>query len=229
MHRLAPLVASAYQPLSRETGARYHSFFSEHHYVVLPNFFSDWGFSIIREEAARLAEQATRRDLFMLESNSWRHMATIGSLKLKQLSTLVPTMYHCTDLFDFMAGIAGESLYSVPDQNEQYALNCLLRDGDFHGSHIDSYSYAFNLIIDTPPPGAGGLVRILRVMNGDDRHDDPVDIPLRANDAYLMRTDIAEHMVTSVSEQNRRVAFNFAYKASRDMAQESYSSSTLYA
>ena len=164
----------------------------------------------------------------MLESNSWRHMATIGSLKLKQLSTLVPTMYHCSDLFDFMSGITGEPLYSVPDQNEQFALNCLLREGDFHGGHLDSYSYAFNLIIDTPPPGEGGVVRILRVMNGDDRHSGPVDIPLRANDAYLMRTDIAEHMVTGVAEQSRRVAFNFAYKASRDVAQESYSSSTLY-
>jgi hypothetical protein len=223
------MLEEAYRPLSVETGTRYAEFFRANRYVILPNFFSDWGFSILRGEGQRLAAQASRRDVFMDESHSWRHMATIGSLKLQQLSSIVPDMYSCHDLFAFLAGVAGEPVDCVPDKNEQYVLNCLQQGGDYHGGHVDSYSFAFNVIIDTPPPGSGGVVKILESLDGDPFGEKSMEIPLRANDAYFLRTDIAVHMVTQIEDQSRRIALNFAYKSGRDKAQESYSSSLLYA
>jgi hypothetical protein len=229
MHYLTPLLEDSYRPLSVETGKRYAEFFRANRYVILPNFFSDWGFSIVRGEGQRLAGLASRRDVFMDESHSWRHMATIGSLKLQQLSSIVPDMYRCNDLFEFLSGVAGEPVDCVPDKNEQYVLNCLQQGGDYHGGHVDSYSFAFNVIIDTPPPGSGGVVKILESLDSDPFDENSIQIPLRANDAYFLRTDIAVHMVTQVAGESRRIALNFAYKAGRDDAQESYSSAQLYA
>jgi hypothetical protein len=228
MHQLAPMVSEAYKPLSAATGTHYRDFFCTNKYVVLPNFFSDWGFSLLREESQRLATQTVRRDIFIDETLSWRHMATLGSLKLRQFSSIIPNMYQCGDLFDFLTGVAGESVDGVPDKNEQYVLNCLLQDGDFHGSHVDSYSFAFNIIIDTPPPGSGGVVKIIEPQDSDPHDAVATEIPLHPNDAYFMRTDIAIHMVTSIADHCRRVALNFAYKGLRDEAEESYSSSLLY-
>jgi hypothetical protein len=230
MHQSTPLVSRRYTPLSFDGGQLFSRSFSENLVFVFENFFENWAFNLIAGEGKRLAAQAIRRDIFMEESRSWRHMTTLGSEALRRLSSVVPYLYSSHDLMDFLSGVANERVLPVPDENEQFVLNCLERRGDYHGAHLDTYSFAFNLIIETPPPDAGGVVKITGA-----RDQDPAikfmekSIPLRAGDAYFMRTNMAVHAVSPLAVDCRRLMFNFAYRSEGDAAATSYSSSKLYA
>lgn len=230
MQLVAPLVSHRYAPLSRERGQLFSTSFRDNLVFVFENFFENWAFDLIAVEGKRLAAQATRRDIFLEESKSWRHMATLGSEALRGLSSIVPYLYGSQDLMEFLSGVADERILPVPDENEQFVLNCLERRGDYHGAHIDTYSFAFNIIIETPPPDAGGVLRIARA-NDQDPAIMPIErsIPLRVGDAYLMRTNAAVHAVSPLAADCRRLIFNFAYRSELDTAEVSYSSSKLYA
>ncbi len=229
MHRVAPLVSPRYAPLSLDGGRSFARAFSDNLVLVFEDFFESWAFSLIAGEGERLAAQAVRRDLFIEESSSWRHMTTLGSKALRRLSSIVPYLYGSPDLADFLSGVAGERVLPVPDDNEQFVLNCLERRGDHHGAHLDTYSFAFNIILETPPPGAGGVVTIT-----DTRNQNPAtgfagkSIPLRPGDAYFMRTNMAVHGVSPLAADCRRLMLNFAYRAQTDAEETSYSSSKLY-
>jgi hypothetical protein len=230
MCQLAPLVSRPYSPLSFESGQRFSRPFADDCVLVLENFFALWAFDILDGEARRLADQAIRRDVFMEESGSWRHMATLGSNALRRLSTIVPYMYQSEDLMSFLSGIANEPVLPVPDENEQFVLNCLSRTGDHHGAHLDTYSFAFNIIMQTPPANAGGVVKIVGLRDRTEPGKCPErEVRLRAGDAYFMRTNVAVHAVSPLMVDCPRTIFNFAYRSAVDMAETSYSSSKLYA
>jgi hypothetical protein len=230
MGQLAALVSPAYRPLSFERGQEFARTFTKDMVLVMNNFFESWAFDLIAGEANRLAAQAIRRDLFMEESGSWRHMATLGSEALCRISSIVPYLYRCEDLASFLSGVADERVLPVPDRNEQFVLNCLTREGDHHGAHLDTYSFALNLIIETPPAGRGGVAKITgtKDQNPTVRFTEK-EIPLKAGDVYFMRTNEAVHAVSPIKSNCRRVMFNFAYRSGADAASTSYSSSKLYA
>jgi hypothetical protein len=230
MHRVAPLISSRYAPLSFDGGQPFARAFAENLVLVFEDFFETWAFDLIADEGERLAAQAVRRDVFIEESKSWRHMTTLGSQALRRLSSIVPYLYTSQDLADFLSGVAGERVLPVPDANEQFVLNCLERCGDYHGAHLDTYSFAFNIILQTPPPGAGGVVTLSGARDRDPAASFTArSIPLRAGDAYFMRTNMAVHGVSPLAADCRRLMFNFAYRSQADIEETSYSSSKLYA
>lgn len=223
---LGPLLGTAYQPLDRNLGERFTDQFQRDRFVTLSGFFSGWAYQLIKAEGIRLAGQATRRDIFMEESQSWRHMTTIGSRKLCSLSSIIPFAYESPDLLAFLSAIAGEQVAMVPDENEMYALNCLTKAGDSHGSHVDDYSFALNILVEAPIEG--GVVQILGEKGQEAGRQEVREITLCPSDVYFMRTDLAIHRVSPITGSGRRIAFNFAYKAERDKKTVSYSSSKLY-
>ena len=159
-----------------------------------------------------------------------RKMATIGSVRLRELSTLVPMLYSDVNLLSILSDIAGESVLPVPDLNEQFVLNCLTGAGDTHGGHVDTYLFALNIIIEAPPFSEGGMARL--VINSLEIEDYVggygAALLLRPGDAYFAKAGACVHGVDPLLGARRRVGLNFAYRAVTETATASYSSDRLY-
>ena len=102
--------------------------------------------------------------------------------------------------------------------------------GTLTGRHVDSYSYAFNMLLECPGPGEGGELQMgigSRSVEHFDRGRTRT-IPLKAGDCYFMRTDEHIHRVSPLEGPGVRAVINFAYANRATLTAVSYSSSRLY-
>lgn len=98
---------------------------------------------------------AVRRDLVMPGSDSTpRRMMTVGGDVLAEQVPLVPRLYRRQDLLASLSRIVDGPVLPVPDPIENHVLNLLTRPGDIHGAHLDTYAYAFTILLEAPPPDA---------------------------------------------------------------------------
>lgn len=194
--------------------------------VRLPDFFASAAFELLRAEILRLAAFRKRRDLAMAASgNSPRRMSTLGGAMIRAQSALVPMLYGDTSLLNFLTGIAGERVLPAPDPNEDMVCNFLHGEGDTQGRHVDTYPFAFNLTIDAPEEGRGGL---LEVWPGREDGGETRRFRFQPGECYLLRADKALHCVTLLGAGQRRTVLNFAYANTETAGMNSYSSSILY-
>ena len=52
--------------------------------ILLRRFLTPWALELLRTEALRLVDKTSRKDLFIEESRTWRHMQTMGSNKIRE-------------------------------------------------------------------------------------------------------------------------------------------------
>ena len=218
-------------PLDEAAGRAYRDRFARDHYVRFPHFFTARGFALLCAEAERLGQISIRRDFAMVESGGTpRRMSTLGGDRVACYSTLIPALYRDEGLLAFLAGVAGEPVYEVPDPVENHVLNILHQVGDVHGGHVDTYAFAFNIFIEAPPEDGGGA---LEFVPGSTRLED-LEGPAarrvfhRPGDCYLLKTDAAIHRVKPLTRPGRRTIINMAYANPATVDLRSYSTSVLY-
>ncbi len=230
-HFVASLVSRRYRPLDRNTGVAYAASFRENCHCILPHFFLPEFMWLLRAEADRLVQAATRKEIQIPGSqNTIRRMHTIGTLKLNYLTSVIPLIYFDNDLRHFLSGITGEDVLIVPDKNERYVLNALLHPGDRHGAHVDDYAFALNIFTECPPVDSGGRLNV--AQNSTDFRDlsngRSVEIAVRPGDVCFLKSDTSVHEVLPLTGEGRRIAFNLVYRSTTNGALESYSSNDLY-
>jgi hypothetical protein len=202
----------------------YASKFRENGFCVLSGFFKPWAFELIKAEANRLFGKTNRKDVFIAETKTWRHMYTLGSNSIRDLSSIIPMLYESLELRALLQLISGQSLLIPKDANEQFVINALANKGDYHGAHRDAYAFAFNIMMDSLSDEDGGQLTIF-----DENHSNlEKTVGLQAGDAYLLRTDKFVHAVSTLRRDIRRLVINFAYMSDNDDCELSYSSDILY-
>jgi hypothetical protein len=158
-------------------------------------------------------------------------MSTIGGILLSDNSSLIPMIYNDPELLKYLSALAGEEVLPVPDKNENHVVNILHKDGDLHGAHIDTYAYAFNIVIESPPAETGGGE--LEVYFGcqavaDIENEPATTFHFEPGDAYFLKTDASVHSVRPLAGNHTRVVLNLAYANNATKNKISYSSSQLY-
>jgi hypothetical protein len=199
--------------------------------VTFRRFLSVDGLSLLQAEVGRVALHAKRHDTRMRESaGTWRRMSTVGGELVSATSSLIPRIYNDPDLLVFLSEIAGEEVLPVPDPNENHVINILHRDCDVHGGHVDTYAYAFNLILHAPPSGKGGEVEVCfgSLSPLDLGTPSATIFELAPGDAYFLKTDSHVHGVRPVAGKYKRIGLNLAYANRATIGLMSYSSSKLY-
>ena len=194
-------------------------------------FLSVDGLSLLQAEVHRVALYAKRHDMRMRESvDTWRRMSTVGGGLVSATSSLIPRIYNDPDLLAFLSEIAGEEVLPVPDPDENHVINILHRDSDVHGGHVDTYAYAFNLILHAPPIGKGGEVEIcFGSLNPLDLvTPSATTLEFESGDAYFLKTDSNVHGVRPIVGNCKRIGLNLAYANRATIQLVSYSSSQLY-
>ena len=196
--------------------------FLEHGVIVLKDFLLPLAFENIKKETNRMLDFAKRKDL-QIESNgiSERKMSTVGGNLIKSNSELLKGVYLNKELLNILAKITGERLYPVKDLNEDIVINCLHKKSDIHGRHIDTYSFAFNIMISSPPLNSGGELVIY--SSGDKKL-----YTIESGSCYLIRTDKYEHEVLQLTQDTQRLVVNMSYANEGTLDLFSYSSSILY-
>jgi hypothetical protein len=183
-------------------------------------------------EAERLRHHcAIRRDLKMKESDGTpRKMYTIGGDKVVEYSTIIPTLYRDQGLLSFLVGVAGEDVYEIPDPIENHNVNVLEQMGDIHGGHVDTYAFAFNLLVEAPPKGTGGTLEFVPGSTAIEDLDSPKvrRIDHEPGDCYFLKTDEAVHRVAPLTHPGRRMIINLGYANPATVDLQSYSASALY-
>jgi len=218
-------------PLTYVSGARYRAEFNEKQFVRFPQFLRPEGFGVLLEELRRLHLVKVRRELNMAGSEyTPRRMSTLGGLDVAHYSSIIPLLYGDPSLIEFLSGIAGEPVFEVPDQKENYVCNFLHEVGDCHGGHVDSYAFAFNIIVEAPPPEKGGLLE----YSPHSTHVEDLDtskairVHLSPSDCYFLRSDKVAHRVSKLTAVAQRSIINMAYANASTLNEQSYSSSALY-
>lgn len=190
--------------------------------VIFDNILLDGSFKAIKEETERMLDFAKRKDLVLQSTiTSERKMSTVGGRLLKANSPLLHGLYQSSEVNSFLKSLTNEDVYPVPDENEDIVINCLHKKTDVHGRHIDTYAFAFNLMISAPPVGAGGELAIYSGAKMQSYH-------IMEGSFYLIRTDKYEHEVLSLTAEAERLVVNMSYSNEDNKDLLSYSSDILY-
>lgn len=205
--------------------------FRRNEIACLPKFLTPEGLRVLQDDVNIVRAYSRRRDIQIAESaNTWRKMSTVGGELVSKYSAVIPNLYMNVQLLQFLSYIADEAVLPVADANENHVINILHREDDVHGGHIDTYAYAFNLVLDAPALGDGGE---LVVAFGQ---SDPASLlgpearifHLNAGDAYFLKTDTNVHGVGAIKQGSSRVVINMAYANHATSALRSYSAAQLY-
>jgi hypothetical protein len=167
----------------------------------------------------------------MESQGTWRKMSTIGGNIVSANSSLIPMVYNDSTLLQFLSALAGEEVFTVPDPNENHVVNILHREGDLHGAHIDTYAYAFNIVMQAPPLDVrGGELEVwFDSQSVNNRGKMPgTTFRFEPGDAYFLKTDTNLHHVRPIVGDHQRIVLNLAYANSKTKDATSYSSSQLY-
>lgn len=218
--------------LTAACGERFNEAFRREQIVILPKFFNQEAFALLAAEVNRMGRHKRRRDLFMPDSeNTPRKMSILSGADISQMSSIIPMLYSDEQFREFLSAIAGEPVYPVPDSVENFVCNFLHSAGDTHGGHIDTYPFAFNVMIEAPDKDMGGLLEMVRGSSSIQDLDDETKVTrvyIPPEHCYFLRTDKAVHRVSPLIDSQRRTVINLAYADASSLNVMSYSSSILY-
>jgi predicted 2-oxoglutarate/Fe(II)-dependent dioxygenase YbiX len=112
----------------------------------------------------------------------------------------------------------------LEDPVEKFVINALLRTGDHHGEHIDSFPFACSIPILQPPVEHGGCLQIAM----PDAPHDLRNVEIADGDLVFFYSGSLVHRVTRISGGARRVVLNMAYATPDTCTERSSSRHLLY-
>lgn len=199
----------AESPLVPALRAHYHQF----HHVAFPGFIRNSFFPTLKNDVDSLLEQKMRRD-FLMEcmDNSPRRMNVVNGHAIEMASELVPKLYNDPRMLSFLTEVIGEQVLPLTDDIDRYVINQLSRSSDTFGAHYDDYPLSFVIILESPGVEGGGFSEMVpRASSLSQLEDNPIRLPLRAGDAYLLKADTTAHRVAPLRIDTLRTAINYAY------------------
>ena len=216
--------------------------FSETHVVSISSLLPDNLKAAFHEEAEHLLESdAKRRDLTIESTGGTpRHYHSVGRDAIKEQGQIIPALFTSPEVRSFLSKVAGEELFPVPYEPEEYILNSQCQTGDTHGWHWDDYTYALIWIVDAPDPLSGGrieyvphtkwnkdapretLCEILETREVHSRH-------IQAGNCYLMKANTTLHRITPLTSNTRRTVVVYTFASEADLSDESISHDTMEA
>lgn len=197
-------------PLVPALRAYYHEF----HHVAFPGFVGNDFFAELKREVDSLLERKKMRRDFLMEcmDNSPRRMNVVNGHTIETLSKLVPELYNDSNILAFLSEVIGEPVLPLTDDIDRYVINQLSRSSDTFGAHYDDYPLSFVIILESPGIEGGGYAEMVpRASSLSQLEDNPIRLPLRAGDAYLLKTDTTAHRVAPLRVDTLRTAINYAY------------------
>ncbi|MGK9237119.1 hypothetical protein KXS07_35755 [Inquilinus limosus] len=213
-------------PLADELKAHYQKL----HHAAFPGFVDEDFFPELKRDVDALLDHAMRRD-FLMEcmENSPRRMNVVNGHTIERLSRFVPAIYRDNRILDFLTYVVGEQVIPLEDDIDRFVINQLSRSSDTFGAHYDDYPLSFVIIVESPGVEGGGYAEM--VPNGalSDLEVNPIRLPLRARDAYILKTDTTAHRVAPLKIDALRTAINLAYTTPGFVPRYTESASKLYA
>ena len=205
----------------------YHEF----HHVAFPGFINPSFFQTLKDDVDGLLAHKMRRD-FLMEcmDNSPRRMNVVNGPTIERLSTLVPALYNDPAVAAFLSAVIGEPVLPLHDDIDRYVINQLQKSSDTFGAHYDDYPLSFVVILESPGMEGGGYSEMVpRATSLSQLDDNPIRLPLKAGDAYLLKTDTTAHRVAPLTVDALRTAINYAYTTPGFVPRETESAQRLYA
>jgi hypothetical protein len=204
--------------------------FLERDYVVLTDFLTDYSLRTLQIDVEQALRFARRRD-FLMEcmDNSPRRMNVINSKVLEENSKYVPALYGNYDLVNFLSRLTKMPVEVLETDIDRFVVNHLSKEGDTFGAHFDDYPISLAIVLYAPLPEFGGVPEIKpRAAKLADLFDNPITVPLKNGDAYVLRSDTAAHRVSPLKADLSRTAINFAYTWRGYSKKETVSAQRLY-
>lgn len=210
-----------------ELNAHYRDF----HHVAFPGFITVEFFSQLKQDVDMLTSHSMRRD-FLMEcmDNSPRRMNVVNGNTIETLSRWVPTIYNDSRILAFLSEVVGERVLPLTDDIDRYVINQLRQSSDTFGAHYDDYPLSFVIILESPGPEGGGYAEMVpNATSLSDLDVNPIRLPLKAGDAYVLKTDTTAHRVAPLKIDACRTAINFAYTTPDYVPRCTESAARLYA
>jgi hypothetical protein len=201
-----------YRP-SGERTATLNAHYQDLHHAAFPGFVSPEFFAELKADVDALLAFRRRRD-FLMEcmDNSPRRMNVVNGHIIEQNSRLIPALYNNPAVIEFLSGVIGEQVLPLTDDIDRYVINQLQMTSDTFGAHYDDYPISFVIILESPGIEGGGYAEMVpRAHSLSQLDENPIRLPLKAGDAYVLKTDTTAHRVAPLKQDVLRTAINFAY------------------
>jgi hypothetical protein len=201
-----------YRPDGERTPAL-NAHYQDVHHAAFPDFISPAFFVELKREVDALLAFRRRRD-FLMEcmDNSPRRMNVVNGHIIEENSNLIPALYNNPAIIAFLSSVIGEQVLPLTDDIDRYVINQLQMTSDTFGAHYDDYPMSFVVILESPGIEGGGYAEMVpRAHSLSQLEHDPIRLPLRAGDAYVLKTDTTAHRVAPLTQDTLRTAINFAY------------------
>lgn len=204
--------ADIYHPASAGTPAL-AAHYQDLHHVPFPGFVSPGFFDELKADVDSLLAFRRRRD-FLMEcmDNSPRKMNVVNGHIIEQNSRIIPALYNDPAVLAFLSSVIGEEVLPLTDDIDRYVINQLQMTSDTFGAHYDDYPISFVIILESPGIEGGGYSEMVpRAHSLSQLDENPIRLPLKAGDAYILKTDTTAHRVAPLTQDTLRTAINFAY------------------
>lgn len=201
-----------YHPAGEVTPAL-HTHYQDLHHAAFPGFISPGFFDELKQDVDSLLAYRRRRD-FLMEcmDNSPRRMNVVNGHIIERHSQLIPALYNNPAVIEFLSSVIGEQVLPLTDDIDRYVINQLQMTSDTFGAHYDDYPISFVIILESPGMEGGGYAEMVpRAHSLSQLEDNPIRLPLKAGDAYILKTDTTAHRVAPLTQDTLRTAINFAY------------------
>lgn len=205
--------------------------YTRFHHAAFPEFVTPEFFPQLKEDVDSLLEQSMRRD-FLMEcmDNSPRRMNVVNGPTIERLSRWIPQVYTDPGMLDFLSHVVGERVVPLVDDIDRYVINQLRATSDTFGAHYDDYPLSFVIILESPGHEGGGYAEMVpNATSLSQLEVDPIQLPLRAGDAYILKADTTAHRVAPLRVDACRTAINLAYTTPGYVPRYTESASKLYA
>jgi len=214
-------------PLAGTLNAHYSKF----HHAAFPGFVTESFFPELKLDVDQLLTHARRRD-FLMEcmDNSPRRMNVVNGNTIETRSRFIPGIYNDPAILDFLSNVVGERVLPLVDDIDRYVINQLGKSSDTFGAHYDDYPLSFVIILESPGPEGGGYAEMVPNATAlSDLERDPIRLPLKAGDAYILKADTTAHRVAPLKIDATRTAINLAYTTPGYVPRLTESAAKLYA
>jgi hypothetical protein len=154
-------------------------------------------------------------------------MSTVGRKAIGEDSELIPAIYECKPLTDFLSRLAAQPVLPCPWEDEKYIIIRQHKKGDTHGWHWGDFSFTVIWIIEAPDLKYGGMLQAIPHTDWD--KDDPrvheylLKHPIKTyghvtGDMYFLRSDTTLHRTVPLSEEKTRIILNTCWGSESDQA-----------
>jgi hypothetical protein len=192
-----------------------------------------------QEARALLAEYGKRRDMMLAATGGTpRSYTSVERDHIHRRNGFVRKVFESEAVRHYLSSIAGEPLFRVPYEPEEYIINSQNQSGDTHGWHFDDYTFALIWIVDAPGPFDGGRIEYVNFTEWDkaapreqlisllcERTVQSMLVP--AGSCYLMKARYVLHRIAPILNDAKRSVIVFTFASSADLNDSTISHETM--